>query len=229
MNGTAWLDELVLLGGRRAARLSCGPTLVPSPGRYVMAHAPATGALLATALFMGASCPGGFIAGPPIPMDWRPGSELNLRGPLGHGFKLPAHSQRVALVAVADVDPSRLLPVAERALRQNAAVTLVCDDAADQLPLHVEVQPRSALLEVVSWCDYAAFDVTREALDELAGKLTQLKGSALPASLQVLIRAPMPCGGLADCGVCTARTARGQVLPCADGPVFDARLLLVGV
>ena len=44
---------------------------------------------------------------------------------------------------------------------------------------------------------------------------------------QALVRTPMPCGALADCGVCTVRTSRGPKLACKDGPVFDLSLLAV--
>jgi NAD(P)H-flavin reductase len=36
-----------------------------------------------------------------------------------------------------------------------------------------------------------------------------------------LVVAPMPCGGLAECGVCAVTTRRGWKLACKDGPVFD--------
>jgi hypothetical protein len=226
MNGTARIDELVLLGGKTAARISCDPALVPSPGRYTLAREPATGALLASALFLGASHPGGFVAAPPVPPAWGPGSELNLRGPLGRGFTLPRKARRVALVACTAAEPARLLPLAEIALCQESAVTLVCDDLPDQLPLQLEVQPGRALREVCSWCDYAAYDVELAALGDLIRRLNGFRDLAAASISEVLVRTPMPCGGLADCGVCTIRTPDGSRLACLDGPVFEVRLLL---
>jgi hypothetical protein len=225
MNGTARVEELVLVGGRGSARISCEPALVPAPGRYVLAHDPDSGALLASSLFLAASSSEGFIAAPPLPSAWRPGSELNLRGPLGKGFVLPPRARRVALVAGMGVDTARLLPVAEMALHQNAAVTLVCDDPPDQLPLQLEVQPERALAEVCAWCDYAAYDVERDALKDLMRRLDGIGDTAL-ADSEVLIRTAMPCGGLAECGVCTIRTRDGFRLACVDGPVLNLRLLL---
>ena len=177
MNGTAKVEELVLLGGRSAARIVCDSSLIPTPGRYVLAHEPASAALLANALFLGGSCSGGFVAAPPIHSAWRPGAELNLRGPLGHGFTLPAHARHVALVCIGN-DPARLLPVAELALSQNAAVALVCDDPPDHLPLQLEIQPERALPDVLGWCDYAAYDVEQSALGDLLRRLIQLRDTA---------------------------------------------------
>ena len=225
MHGTARLLELVLLGGKTAARISCDTALVPSPGRYLLAHESASGALLASALFLGGSTSGGFIAAPPIPSEWKPGSELNLRGPLGRGFALPAGARRVALVCIGS-DPARLLPVAEAALRQNAAVTLVCDDPPDNMPLQLEIQPQRSLVEVAAWCDYAAYDVQQEALEDLLRQLNELGGATAVAVSQVLVLAPMPCGALAECGVCSIRTPDGYKLACLDGPVFDLGPLL---
>jgi hypothetical protein len=225
MRGTARVVELVLLGGNTAARIACEAALVPAPGRYVLAHEPASGALLASALFLCGSTSGGFIAAPPIPSTWRPGSELNLRGPLGRGFVLPAGARRVALVCMGS-HPARLLPVAEAALRQNAAVTLVCDNPPDHLPLQLEIQPQRTLGEVTAWCDYAAYDVLQEAFVDLLRQLNELGGTAEVAVSQVLVLASMPCGGLAECGVCSIRTPDGYKLACLDGPVFDLGPLL---
>jgi NAD(P)H-flavin reductase len=41
----------------------------------------------------------------------------------------------------------------------------------------------------------------------------------------VLLRTQMPCGALAECGVCAVRTRGGWKMACKDGPVFDWREL----
>jgi len=43
---------------------------------------------------------------------------------------------------------------------------------------------------------------------------------------QVLVVTPMPCGGLAECGVCAFTTRRGWKMACKDGPVFDLSELI---
>lgn len=215
----------MLHGGSSAARIACDQALIPSPGRYVLAHETGSAAILASALFLAGSCPGGFVAAAPIPLEWRPGSELNMRGPLGRGFTVPPQARRVALSSIG-VDPARLLPLAEEAFRQHAAVALVSDDPPADWPLPVEVHPAQALREVCAWSDYTAFDVEQETLGDLVQRLNDLRRTISLAPSEVLVRAPMPCGGLAECGVCSIRTPRGFQLVCADGPVFDLQLLL---
>ncbi len=151
----------------------------------MLAHEPASGALLASPIFLGGASTGGFIAAPSIPMVWMPGSELNLRGPLGHGFTVPNAARRVGLVCIG-LNPARLLPLADLAFAQNAAVTLVCDNPPEQLPLQMEVQPERALREVLTWCDYAACDVERESLGDLLGRVSKL--AAFGAVSEVLVQ-----------------------------------------
>lgn len=226
MNGTARVDALVLHAGRRAARLECDPALVPPPGRYILAHDGASAALLASPLFLAESTSHGFIAAPPIPQEWSPGSDLNVRGPLGRGFALPPQARRVALACMA-ADVARLLPLAAQALAQHAAVALVCDAPPEDLPVQLEVQPPQSLRDVWAWSDYAAFDADQEGLQELVNRLGTLRPVGAGPS-EILVRAPMPCGGLADCAVCSIRTPGGFRLVCIDGPVFDLELLLGG-
>jgi hypothetical protein len=41
--------------------------------------------------------------------------------------------------------------------------------------------------------------------------------------VQILIHTSMPCGGIAECGVCALRTEDDWKLICKEGPVFDLR------
>ena len=59
---------------------------------------------------------------PPLPPGWTAGARLAVRGPLGGGFRLPVSAPGVALVGW--VPPYRLLPLADLALSQGAAVAL---------------------------------------------------------------------------------------------------------
>jgi dihydroorotate dehydrogenase electron transfer subunit len=126
----------------------------------------------------------------------------------------------VALIAF-DESPARLRGLISIALKQEAEIVLVCNVVADELPESVEVQPLQALTDVYHWADYAAFDVGRENLHqlrEMLGKAEQAKG---PREAQVLIRTPMPCGALAECGVCALTIKHEWKMVCKDGPVFD--------
>src|SRR5512132_3000039 len=130
--GKGQVLELILEDGIRHVRLSCLSNLVPSPGQYLLAG-DESDEPLPVPLFHTDSVPGGFVAVGLIPTSWNPGTELSLRGPLGHGFNLPLSARKVALVAF-DVSPARLRGLIQPALRQNAAVVLVCNSSMDHLP-----------------------------------------------------------------------------------------------
>lgn len=218
--GRGRIIELILQDGGRAARISCSADLTPAPGQYLLAgddsYAP-----LPVSLSFTDSAPGGFIVSP-VPDLWVPGTEISLRGPLGNGFKLPASARKVALIVFDDL-PSRLRGLIRPALSQGAAVVFVSDSQVENLPDEVEVQPLSALGDVVAWADYAAFDVTRENLPGWMERLRKLKQASTLKEAEILIRAPVPCGGVAECGVCAVVTKSGWKMACKDGPVFALR------
>ena len=213
--------ELILENGLRHARISCLTNLIPSAGQYLLAS-DASDSPLPVPLYYTDSAPEGFIAAPPIPEAWMPGMQISLRGPLGRGFALPAFARKIALIAFDDA-PLRLRGLIRPALKQGAAVVLVSDFAADNLSDEVEAQPLSALQDVLAWADFAAFDVARVNLFELREKLGMMKQAQAACEAQVLIRTAVPCGGVADCGVCGVSLKSGWQLACKDGPVFDLR------
>ncbi len=232
--GQGQVLELILADGCRHVRVACPPGLIPAPGQYLLAG-DGSDSPLPVPLFHTDSAPQGvagapwghFTAAAPVPdlstgllRLWRPGLELHLRGPLGRGFTLPAPARKVGLVAFDD-SPARLNGLIQPALKQAAAVVLVCNSTPEHLPDDVEVQPLSALQDIVEWADYLACDVKRENLDQLRGRLGKL--SQLPAgkAAQVLIGTPVPCGGLADCGVCAVSLKSDWRLACKEGPVFN--------
>ena len=227
--GKGQVVELILKDGRRQARISCASDLIPAPGQYLLAG-DASDSPLPVPLFSTESTPSGvamapwshFIACAPIPATWTPGTEITLRGPLGHGFALPDSARRVALVAFED-SPSRLRGLIAPALKQGAAVALVCDSEENQLPDEVEAHPLSALDDVLAWADYVAFDVARENLPRLRERLGDLNQMSAGKEAQALIHTPIPCGGIAACGVCAVTLKSGWRLACKDGPVFDLR------
>ncbi len=215
--GQGQLFELYYDDGRAAARILCPPLLVPAPGQYLLAH-DGSDAPLAVPVFPSGPAADGFLAAPSLPRAWTPGTPLHLRGPLGRGFSLPVTVRRLALLAWDDT-PARLLALLPSALKQGAAVTLVCESAPRDLSAEVEVQPMKALDEVLAWADFLAVDVERESLPGLKERLggrNQRWGEA-----QVLVRTAMPCGALAECGVCAVRVRNGWRMACKDGPVFD--------
>lgn len=212
--------EILLYGGQATARLICPPELIPAPGQYLLTHANGSDSPLPAPVFAAGAAPAGFLAAPPLPADWRPGVSLALRGPLGRGFDPPPAARRIALLAL-EGHPARLLSLLPIVLAQNAAVVLVCEAAPEDLPAEVEVQPPAALTEVLAWADYAAFDLARQSLPGLRERLGLARQAGVTCEAQLLVVAPMPCGGIADCGVCAVSVRRGWKMVCKDGPVFD--------
>lgn len=219
--GKGQVIETILEDGQRLARISCLTNLIPSAGQYLLAS-DASDSPLPVPLYYTDSAPEGFIAAPPIPEAWMPGMQISLRGPLGRGFALPAFARKIALIAFDDA-PLRLRGLIRPALKQGAAVVLVSDYRVDNLSDEVEAQPLSALQDVLAWADFAAFDVARVNLFELREKLGMMKQAQAACEAQVLIRTAVPCGGVADCGVCGVSLKSGWQLACKDGPVFDLR------
>lgn len=206
-------------------RIECPPELIPAPGQYLLAHASGSDSPLAVPVFFSDSAPNGFCSAPLPSSAWMPGTRLNLRGPLGHGFSIPDFARKVALIAF-DESPARLLGLIPFAFKQGAEVVLVSNSVTDDMPEAVEIQPLQAMNEIIQWADYAAFDVGRENLNQLRemfGRLGQAKG---PREAQVLVRAPMPCGALAECGVCAVNLRHDWKMTCKDGPVFALGELL---
>ncbi len=230
--GKGQVVELILEDGCRYVRVSCLPNLIPSSGQYLLAG-DTSNAPLPVPLFHTDSTPQGgsmapwrhFIAAAPIPDSWNPGLELHLRGPLGHGFTLPLSARRIGLIAF-DISPARLKGLIRPALKQGAAVVLVCDSNPDNLPDDVEVQPMSSLHEIVEWADYVAFAVARENLNQLRERLGKLNQFAAEKEAQILIHTPIPCGGIAECGVCAVTLKSSWKLACKDGPVFNWKDML---
>ncbi len=218
-SGQAIIKEIILLDDKPAARLLCAVDLIPAPGQYLLSSH-ASDSSIADSVFSSAATSDGFITVPSIPAAWSPGMTLNIRGPLGHGFSLPNSARHVALVAFDD-SPRRLFPLIQLALKQDASIVLVSSYVPDGLSADVEVQPISALVDVLKWSTFSALDAARGSLSTLREMLGALNQASLKCEAQILIRAPMPCGALAECGVCAVHFQKEWKMTCKDGPVFN--------
>jgi dihydroorotate dehydrogenase electron transfer subunit len=219
--GKGRVVEILLEGGSRYARIACADSLIPSPGQY-LAGSPGSDSVLPVPIFYTDSAPQGFIA--PAHESWQPGDVLPLRGPLGHGFSLPPSARKVGLVAFDD-SPSRLRGLVRPALQQNASVVMLTNSNTDDLPDEVEVQPLSALGEILQWADFLALDAARDHVRELLEQMAARIPLYRLSEAQILVRAPMPCSGLAECAVCAVSTRSEWKMICRDGPVFDLKEL----
>jgi dihydroorotate dehydrogenase electron transfer subunit len=221
-NGEGEISAVYFGKGGLAGSIRCSPAIVPGSGQYILAAAASSpDPVLATALFFSGRAPDGFIFPAPVPETWRPGLRLWLRGPLGRGFRLPLTARRVALLGFSH-SGARLLGLLPEALAQKAEITLLCDAAPPDLPEEIEIQPLAALQEICEWADFIAAEADREALPGLRGQLALAK---LKAQVEILVGTPVPCGGMAECGVCAVLVRGGWKMACKDGPVFDLKEL----
>lgn len=212
-----------------AARLQLPLAALPRPGQYLQVHDPADSqTVIASQLFAAGWQPSSIsedlaelnVAGP-LPPGWQLRQPLLARGPRGRGFSLPPHTRRLALAARGR-NAARLLPLAETA----AEVAVFCDEPLGELPSHIEVQPLAALPAALAWADFVALDLPPALTEDLPSLLGFKERVPKTLSGQVLITPSMPCGGLAQCGVCSFATARRPQLACANGPVFELGQLL---
>jgi hypothetical protein len=212
--------------GKLATKIICSPGGVPAAGQYLAAWAAEdTTAVLSVPLFPSETSQDGFVTAPPVPESWYPGLALLLRGPLGHGFRLPAGVRRLALAALGE-SPARLMPLARQVMEVGGDITLYTDTPLSPIPAAIEIFPLSALPEALPWADFLAVDLPLAELPGLYARLGLSAGAKLPCSGQALVLAALPCAGLAECGACAVPVRRGWKLACEDGPVFDLEDLL---
>src|SRR4030042_7091156 len=114
-------------GGQMEAAVACPIEAIPHAGQYLLAsdlNNPEE--VLGTTLFLAEQSMHGFWAAPPIPNSWRPGKNLDLVGPLGHGFELPRQIQPLGLVALG-YTVSRLMPLVGQIRHSHGSATLFTD------------------------------------------------------------------------------------------------------
>lgn len=207
------------------ALITCPAEVVPLAGQYLLAvDRDDRSTVLGTPVFLTAQAGKGFWTAPPLPASWRPGTNLNLVGPLGHGFDLPGVIQRLGLVALGET-VARLMPLVQQYALTHAGMTLFSDLPLPQTPASLEAYPLASLVESLDWPDFLVIDLPLERLPELRNVLGLPEGAWLPCPAQVLVTSPMPCASMAQCGVCALPARRGWKLVCQDGPVFDLRQL----
>jgi len=219
--------------GKRAAQLDFDPKMMPRPGQYLQAYNPNEhDAVLGCSLFpMGLPTtmektpnPGSVSLGP-IPRTWHPGTNLMLRGPLGHGFNLPPAVNSLGLITLGET-AGRLLPLIPAALFQNTDIAIFSDAPLPALPPIIEIRSLQAIPEAVAWADFLAIDLPLENIPQLREIFQLGPYDYLPCPAQVLITTPMPCAGIGECGVCAVpKQKKGYALACKDGPVFNLNQL----
>lgn len=221
MNATqARIREIFLHAGSTGVRIETANPLRPIPGQYLLASGSSLHQVLPVALFVDSAQGTDLTAFPALPVEWTPGMEISLRGPLGNGFHPPMAVHHLALVDLSDHHGRRLLGVAEMRECETAEVVLLSNNQPEELPVEIEFLPLSALSEVIGWSDYLAVELSLQqmkTLRDLAGIRTNQE---FPTFAEALIETPMICGGVASCGVCAVRVRGQWALACKEGPVF---------
>lgn len=208
---------------QRQAVISCPEKYYPLPGQYLQAYPPANHeTALAISLFPSEYRLNDemFVTSSPIPLNWQPGTILNLRGPLGKGFKIAESVNRLGLIALGET-PERLLALAQQALQQNIEVALFTDSVLPQLSTLIEANPISAAENAYQWADMIAIDTPPYPIEQILNLIGASSGNPFSCPTQVLVHIPMPCGGVGECGVCSITDEKNKsLLVCEDGPVF---------
>lgn len=223
---TGFVAEQQLSSGEEKLLISCPEEAVPAAGQYLLAAE--HGAIQATPLFPAGYWKRGFTAISPVSDSWRPGTELTLFGPLGHGFHLPGDVQRLVLVGLGNTN-SRLLPVLNMVSDLHTDITLFSDAPLSELPPDLEAFPLQDLTGSLTWADFFVIDAPIEKLVVVFSTFDNSDRGLGGVRGQVLVHTSMPCCGLGDCGVCAVKINHSWRLACEAGPVFDLPGVLKGI
>jgi Iron-sulfur cluster binding domain of dihydroorotate dehydrogenase B len=206
------------------------PDLRAAPGQFYLAIPPTFDPYLPRPIFP-FRLRGEFVESFILPRQvaaWRIEGLEKLRGPYGKSFELPPRSRR-ALVLAHDVSAgAQLLALIDALVTRDCEVAALCvpnEWMERWLPPEVEYRAvddvPAAAGELWNWADavYACGSMT--CYDQLYRAARRTRLTLERGWAQILLRdLPMPCGtGL--CYACALKTARGVMLNCQDGPVFD--------
>ena len=210
-------------GGELAGVVTCPAQSMPAAGQYLLAREPTDHAApLSHRVIPSTIGVNSFTTSPGLPRTWAPGTILELAGPLGRGFTLPETARHAAFACLGG-SPAWLRPVVQLALSRGCAAVLYADGVGlslDHWPTALEAAPLASFPEVLQWADFLALAASPAGLARLRDRLSLPPRGQLPFPAQALIDVPVPCGGMADCGVCAVKTRRGYLYACRDGPVF---------
>ncbi len=169
----------------------------------------------------------------------RTGDVLDVLGPVGRGWTVPADVRNLLLIGLEDA-AGALLFLADNALKRSAYVTLLLGASPQHdafptalIPPAVEYQfargadPARALLELVDtdlmrWADALYTTLPLESYEALAGKIRRTRLRWNPGFAQGLVLAPMACY-VGICDTCRVPAFRKTWRACVDGPQCDLR------
>ncbi len=183
----------------------------------------------------------------------QPGATINILGPLGQGFEVPASVRRLLLVA----DSAHLPALLDLARPRNpvssekpgpsgdmsVALLLSAPSAAELYPvwllppaleIHIVTADGSAgrggspldlFPDLARWADCVCIAGKPDTYPALAHIVREVRLGPGPGFAQALLVPPLVCG-VGACQGCAVETAQGIKLACTEGPVFD--LLTLG-
>ena len=166
------------------------------------------------------------------------GGELDILGPMGHGWEVRSTVRNLLLISEGAL-LSSITFLAQSAIEQELAVTLVAQfgGAAEVYPpalLPTEVEydivtrdgsvgqtgdVKSVLGNYLVWADAAYCSVSRETSVLLYSSFERLRTKHFA---QGMLLQPLVCAS-GVCLTCGVETFSGSKLICRDGPVFDLR------
>lgn len=201
--------------GQPAVRLLLPSTAMPAPGQVMLSCRPGGDDPLRLTLLPISLHSDGLTALQPEGASWQPGEQVDLLGPIGHGFR-PSAARRRWLLAALGVDPDVLLPLMNMGIDRGESVAMWADSPLPPLPPQVEVP--SDVEPVLDWADYIGLALSPEWLEVNGSDGSILMAASRPRLAEALVILPMPCG-TGICGACAVGGGRAPLRACIDGPV----------
>lgn len=206
-------------GGKPALQIEVDPVSIPAPGQPLLAYLPGSNAPLRTALFPSRIESHQFTSVMIPSAAWQIGVELDLLGPVGHGFSPPPDSKHWVLIAL-DLPFDSLLPLVDTAIERDAAIAVYSDGALPDLPAQVEIATTADNL--LEWADYIAMAIHSSLIPGISSYLGRKPEITPTAETELLTDLSIPCG-LGVCGACGLKTREGWKSACEEGPVYKAK------
>jgi len=201
--------------GQSAMRLLLPATAMPAPGQVLLACRPGGDDPLRQTLFPIGFHTNGLTALQPEGESWQPGEQVDLLGPVGHGFR-PSSACRRWLLASLGVNPDVMLPLMNMGIDRGASVAMWADSPLPTLPPQVEAP--WDLEPALDWADYVGLALTPEWLEANDPTASILRAARRPRLAEALVVLPMPCG-TGICGACSIGSGHKTLRACIDGPV----------
>lgn len=169
------------------------------------------------------------------------GEEMDLIGPLGHGWEVPDGVAHALLVA-GGLGAAPLGMLAEELARRGVAVTVASGAPSEERLLARELFERVARRVelatddgscgthgfVTGVCEALLVESTPDAVytcgPEAMQRIVAAQACDTGVSCQVSLERLMACG-IGACLSCVVRTTEGLKRACVDGPVFDAAVV----